>query len=76
MGKTQKNNDLRGQRRLRPLLAVSLAASLAAFGCTTNLNPGSGTPMRVGPELRSAPTSGVTSGSMTYRTPSSPCGPM
>ena len=63
MGKLQKTNDLRRQRALRPLLAVSLAASLAAFGCSTNLNPGSGTPTRVGPELRTAPTSGVTSGS-------------
>jgi hypothetical protein len=63
MGKNQKTNDLIRRRTLRPLLAVSLAASLAAFGCTTNHNLGNGTPTRVGPELRSAPTSGVTSGS-------------
>ena len=63
MGKIQKTNDLIRRRAARPLLAVSLAASLAAFGCTTNHNLGNGTPTRVGPELRSAPTSGVTSGS-------------
>lgn len=69
MGKLQKNNDLKSQRISRSLLAVSLAASLAALGCTTNLNPGNGTPTRSGPELRSAPTSGVTSGSETVTPP-------
>jgi hypothetical protein len=65
MGKIHFSNDLQKRRTTRSLLAVSLAASLAAFGCTTNLNPGNGTPTRTGPELRSAPTSGVTSGSET-----------
>lgn len=62
MGKNLTNNDLHGRRATRSLLAVSLAASLAAFGCTTNQNLGNGTPGRSGGELRSAPTSGVTSG--------------
>ena len=62
MGKHLNNNDLNGRRTSRSLLAVSLAASLAAFGCTTNQNLGNGTPVRSGGELRSAPTSGVTSG--------------
>jgi hypothetical protein len=69
MGKNQKTHDLRRQRLSRSLLAVSLAASLAAFGCTTNLNPGNGTPTRVGPELRTLPTSGITSGSETVTLP-------
>src|SRR5687768_6545260 len=62
MGKNLTYNDLHGRRATRSLLAVSLAASLAAFGCTTNQNLGNGTPVRSGGELRSAPTSGVTSG--------------
>lgn len=53
MRKTKQNRDLRGQSTL---LALTLAVSLAAFGCTTNMNPGSGTPTRVTPELRSAPS--------------------
>ncbi|HEX8411477.1 MAG TPA: hypothetical protein VF883_21645 [Thermoanaerobaculia bacterium] len=62
MGKNLKEKDLARGRASRSLLAVSLAASLAAFGCTTNHNLGNGTPVRSGGELRSAPTSGVTSG--------------
>lgn len=62
MGKNLKEKDLARGRATRSLLAVSLAASLAAFGCTTNQNLGNGTPLRNGGELRSAPTSGVTSG--------------
>src|SRR5918998_1340833 len=62
MSKTHKIKDLQKQWSARTLLAVSLAASLAAFGCTTNHNLGNGTPTRSGPEVRSAPTSGVTSG--------------
>jgi hypothetical protein len=62
MGKNLKEKDLARGRASRSLLAVSLAASLAAFGCTTNQNLGNGTPVRSGGEMRSAPTSGVTSG--------------
>jgi len=62
MGKHHESKDLAASRTSRSLLAVSLAASLAAFGCTTNQNLGNGTPVRSGGELRSAPTSGVTSG--------------
>lgn len=69
MGKTHISKDLQKRRTSRSLLAVSLAASLAAFGCTTNLNPGNGTPTRSGPEIRSAPTSGVGSGSETVTPP-------
>lgn len=48
--------------KLNPMLAITLAASLAALGCTSNQNLGNGTPARSGPEVRTAPTSGVTSG--------------
>lgn len=72
MGKLQISNDLQKRRTSRSLLAVSLAASLAAFGCTTNLNPGNGTPTRSGPELRSAPTSGVSTGSERLTPPPQP----
>lgn len=63
MGKLQIDNNLQKRRTSRSLLAVSFAASLAAFGCTTNLNPGNGTPTRSGSELRTAPTSGISTGS-------------
>lgn len=48
--------------KLNSILATTLAASLAALGCTTNQNLGNGTPTRSGPEVRTAPTSGVTGG--------------
>ena len=69
MGKLNDGNTLHRQRTSRSLLAISLAASLAAFGCTTNHNLGNGTPARSGPEVRSAPTSGVTSGGETTTPP-------
>ncbi len=62
MGKLNHDNDFHGQRTSRSLLAITLAASLAALGCTTNRNLGDGTPTRSGPDVRTAPTSGVTSG--------------
>ena len=72
MGKLQISNDLQKRRTSRSLLAVSLAASLAAFGCTTNLNPGNGTPTRTGPELRSSPTSGISTGTERVTPPPQP----
>lgn len=60
MGKNLNQNDLARRRMSRLLLGASLAASLAAFGCTTNRNLGEGTPDRAGSELRGAPTSGMT----------------
>jgi hypothetical protein len=62
MGKNHDTKDLRKRRLPAALLAVSLAASLAAAGCTTNHTLGNGTPTRSGPELRTAPTSGLSSG--------------
>jgi hypothetical protein len=69
MGKTHISKDLQKRRTSRSLLAVSLAASLAAFGCTTNLNPGNGAPARSGPEIRTTPTSGISTGSETATPP-------
>jgi len=71
MGKLNEKKDL-WQRTSRSLLAVSLAASLAALGCTTNQNLGNGTPTRSGPDMRTAPTSGVTIGGETYTPPLPP----
>ena len=72
MGKINENKGLHGQRASRSLLAITLAASLAAFGCTTNQNLGNGTPTRSGPDVRTAPTSGVTTGGETYTPPVPP----
>jgi hypothetical protein len=58
--------------KLNPMLAITLAASLAALGCTTNHTLGNGTPTRSGPEVRTAPTSGVTSGGETETPPVNP----
>jgi hypothetical protein len=69
MGKMVKWKDLQRQRTSRPLLAISLAASLAAFGCTTNLNPGNGTPAQSDPVMRSTPTSRAPMGSETLTLP-------
>ena len=63
MGKSHQNKNLQRTRASRSLLAVSLAASLAAFGCSTNYTLGDGVPDRSGPEVQSAPTSGINSGS-------------
>jgi hypothetical protein len=62
MGKQLNLNNLSGRRISRALLAVSLTASLAATGCTTNRTPGNGEPVRDG-FVRTAPTGGITSGS-------------
>jgi hypothetical protein len=72
MGKLNEDKGLTGRRIVRPLLAISLAASLAAFGCTTNQNLGNGTPTRSGPDVRTAPTSGITSGGETTTPPAPP----
>jgi hypothetical protein len=69
MGKMMNCKDLQKQRTCRPLLAISLAASLAAFGCTTSLNPGNGTPTQSDPVMRSTPTSRAPMGSETLTLP-------
>jgi hypothetical protein len=69
MGKNHNSKDLQTRRISRSLLAVTLAASLAAFGCTTNLNPGNGTPTRSGPEIRTLPTTGISGASESVPPP-------
>jgi hypothetical protein len=69
MGKLNDDNAFHGQRTSRSLLAITLAAAVAAFGCSTNHNLGNGAPTRSGPEVRTAPTSGVTSGGETAAVP-------
>jgi hypothetical protein len=64
MRKTLNLKSLNERPASRTVLALSLAASLAAFGCTTNRTPGNGEPLRSAPGAGpAAPTSGVTSGS-------------
>ena len=47
---------------MNSLAAVTLAGALAVFGCTTNMNPGSGEPTRSGPAVGPTPPA-VTPGS-------------
>src|SRR5687768_1291145 len=60
-----KQKNLNERPAARAILALTLTASLAAFGCTTNRTPGNGDPVHLDPQVgpASAPTSGVTSGS-------------
>jgi hypothetical protein len=55
MSKTLKSNNLFERPANRTLLAVSLCAIMAAFGCTTDRNVGNGDPV-VTPGLRTSPT--------------------
>lgn len=59
MVKPNQSNDLNKRRGVSALAAITLTASLAAFGCTTNLNPGAGTPTRITPDIRTTPTGGA-----------------
>ncbi|HEX2123302.1 MAG TPA: hypothetical protein VHL59_16850 [Thermoanaerobaculia bacterium] len=52
----------------RALVALSLSASLAALGCTTNRTPGNGDPVTGGPTAPAA-TSGTSSGTTTPTPP-------
>jgi hypothetical protein len=62
MSNSLKSNQLRGRNSGRTLVAVSLALTLAAFGCTTDRNLGDGTPVTT-PGVRSTPTGGASTGS-------------
>ena len=69
MRKTLTKKNLNERSTGRTLLAFSLAASLAAFGCTTNKTPGNGEPIRSAPGVGpAAPTSGMNSGSSSGST--------
>jgi hypothetical protein len=68
MSKVLKNNDLTERQAIRTLLAFSLTASIAAFGCTTDRTAGNGDPV-VTPGLRTSPTGGVSTGTETESVP-------
>lgn len=62
MSKSLQNSNLSERSPIRALLAVSLCASMAAFGCTTDRTLGNGDPV-VTPGSRTSPTSGTSAGS-------------
>lgn len=62
MRKALNSSDLRYRQIARALLAISLVASMAAFGCTTNRTHGEGEPYVGGPRV------GSSSSSSTYGT--------
>lgn len=68
MSKVLKNKDLTERPAIRTLLAFSLTASIAAFGCTTDRTVGNGDPV-VTPGLRTSPTGGASTGTETESVP-------
>jgi len=68
MSKLLKNRNLSEQSGFRALLALSLCASMAAFGCTTDRTLGNGDPVGT-PGLRTAPTGGTSAGSESEPVP-------
>lgn len=68
MSKSLNSSNLPERSAMRALLAISLCASMAAFGCTTNRNLGNGDPV-VTPGTRSVPTSGTSAGSESEPVP-------
>ena len=67
MTKTLKNKNLVERSGRRALLAISLCASMAVFGCTTDRTLGNGDPV-VTPGVRTSPT-GATTGSESEPVP-------
>jgi hypothetical protein len=68
MSKSLINSNLSERSTIRTLLAISLCASMAAFGCTTDRNLGNGDPVTT-PGTRSVPTSGTSAGSESEPVP-------
>ncbi|HEU4888708.1 MAG TPA: hypothetical protein VFV49_12550, partial [Thermoanaerobaculia bacterium] len=68
MSKVLKNSDLSERPAIRTLLVVSLCASIAAFGCTTDRTVGNGDPVTT-PGVRTSPTGGATTGTETESVP-------
>ena len=68
MSKTLKKSNLAERRTLPALLAISLCASIAAFGCTTDRTVGNGDPV-VTPGLRNSPTGGASTGTESESVP-------
>ncbi|HYC60339.1 MAG TPA: hypothetical protein VEK79_12320 [Thermoanaerobaculia bacterium] len=68
MSNFRQNKNLSGRPALPAFVALSLCASMLAFGCTTDRNLGNGDPV-VTPGLRSSPTGGSSVGSESAPTP-------
>ncbi|HEV7766293.1 MAG TPA: hypothetical protein VGQ76_14915 [Thermoanaerobaculia bacterium] len=68
MSKSLKNSHLPERAGSRTLLAISLFASMVAFGCTTNRNLGNGSPV-VTPGVRTVPTGAAPAGSESQPLP-------
>lgn len=68
MSKILQDKHLTKRPGARSLLAVTLTLTLAAFGCTTDRTLGNGDPVMT-PGMRTAPTSGVSSGSESSAVP-------
>jgi hypothetical protein len=68
MSNSHENKHLTERPALPALVAISLCATMLAFGCTTDRNLGNGTPV-VTPGLRTSPTSGPSTGSENAPTP-------
>src|SRR4051794_19693771 len=65
-----KSANHRTSRAGAPLLALTLASSLAVFGCTTNRTPGNGQPgATAAPGAAPSATPGASSGSGTTSGP-------
>lgn len=74
MRNTLDKKNLSERPAARAIVALSLTASLAAFGCTTNRTPGNGDPYRSGPGVgpTAAPTSSVPGTSSGTAVPDQP----
>lgn len=68
MSKALKASNLTERPASRTLLAVSLCATMAAFGCTTDRNLSNGDPV-VTPGVRTSPTGNTGAGSETGNMP-------
>jgi hypothetical protein len=68
MIKPLTTSNLHERSAIRTLLAISLCASMAAFGCTTDRNLGNGDPVTT-PGTRSVPTGGTSAGSESEPVP-------
>lgn len=69
MRKICMNSNLQERPAARAILALTLATTLAAFGCTTNRIPGNGEPVMGSPGSLSTPTSAPTGSSSGGTTP-------
>src|SRR5689334_10618751 len=68
MTKSLNPSNLTERSAIRTLLVVSLCATMAAFGCTTDRNLGNGDPVST-PGVRSTPTGGTSAGSESEPVP-------